>query len=107
MKYFFCQEIFTLHTQRRIGIKSIDNPADVKLLEVAAYFGVNETMEMEKPKCNFCNRCESFQADKDKAKGKMKKEIDAKSNALNYLVFICVSVLIFISNMALWLSMSQ
>jgi hypothetical protein len=104
---FFCQEIFALHTQRRVGVESIDNPADVKPLEVAAYFGVNETMETEKPKCNFCNRCESCQADKDKAKGKTKKEIDSKCNALNYLVFICVSVFMFISNMALWLSMSQ
>ncbi|CAF0788447.1 unnamed protein product [Adineta steineri] len=62
-----------------------------------------------KRKCNFCNRCESCQADidKDKTKSKEKKDIEARCNALNYLVFICVFLLMLIVNITIWLLMSK
>ncbi|CAF4259207.1 unnamed protein product [Rotaria sp. Silwood2] len=62
-----------------------------------------------KPKCNFCSRCESCQVDfdKDKVKGKNKKEIETRCNALNYLVFLCLLLCMFVSNLAVWLSMSK
>lgn len=64
--------------------------------------------EKEKSKCNFCNRCETCQAtfDKDKAKAKDKKDIEAKCKILNYFVLCCILVLIFTSNMVLWLMMA-
>ncbi|CAF3139563.1 unnamed protein product [Rotaria sp. Silwood2] len=68
--------------------------------------GENQNM---KSKCDFCNRCDSCQSDfdKEKAKGKNKKEIEARCNALNYLVFLFLLLCMFISNLAVWISMSQ
>ena len=77
------------------------NPVDVK--------PSSTSVEKEKSKCNFCNRCETCQAniDKDKAKGKDKKEIEAKCQILNYFVLCCIFLLIFTSNMVLWLIMAS
>ena len=59
-------------------------------------------------KCNFCNRCEPCQTnvDKEKAKSKEKKEVEGKCKALNYFILLCISILMFVSNMALWLTMA-
>ena len=75
---------------------------------VAAKTKSNETNDPAKPKCDFCDRCETCQADfdKDKTKGKNKKEIESKCGALNYLVFIIVCILMVISNIALWAVMA-
>jgi hypothetical protein len=109
MKHVACQQIVALHTQRHTGFENIDNPVDVRPIEVAVDSSVNRTIETGKPKCDFCNRCESCQADfdKNKAKNKSKKDIEAKCNALNNLAFSCVLLLMFSSNMVLWLSISQ
>ncbi len=66
-------------------------------------------MAKEKTKCNFCTRCDTCQTDvdKDKAKGKSKKEVEAKCNTLNLFVFGFVLMCIFISNLAIWVSMSM
>jgi hypothetical protein len=105
VKCVCCQKLFTSCLQKRVKVETIniiDTRSDLPIEGI-------EPIEKEKPKCNFCNRCKSCQADfdKDKAKGKVKKDIEARCNALNYLVFICVLLLMFISNMALWLSMSH
>ena len=67
------------------------------------------TDDSSKPKCQFCDRCQSCQADfdKDRAKGKNKKDIEAKCNALNYFVFIFIFLFMFISNMVIWLLMAE
>ncbi|CAF4058260.1 unnamed protein product [Rotaria sp. Silwood2] len=91
-------------------MKSIKtNATNVKSIETAAVVIINETNQKEKPKCDFCNRCESCQAefDKDKAKNKNKKEIEARCNVLNYFVLLCLFVCMFVSNMVLWFTMSQ
>ncbi len=101
--FFSSGNICFAYTQRRIGVESIDNLADIKPIELAAYFSVNKTIEKKKLKCN------PYQADLDKEKaiGQSNKDIEAKCNALNYLISIYVLLLMFISNMALWLSVSQ
>ena len=65
--------------------------------------------DMTTSKCKFCKRCKSCQADfdKDKVKDKKKKDIEVKCGALNYLIVLCVSILMFISNMVVWLLMSR
>ncbi len=85
------------------------NPTDIQLMETTAYASMNTTNENEKLQCNFCNRCNSCQADfdKDKAKVKNKKDIETRCNVLNYFVFLWVLLLMFISNMAVWLTMSN
>ena len=67
-----------------------------------------EPSESIKAKCHLCNRCETCQCDfdKDKAKGKGKKDVESKCGALNYLVLLIVFILMLVSNLALWLSMS-
>ncbi|CAF4393219.1 unnamed protein product [Rotaria sp. Silwood2] len=139
MKCVSCQKLFSSCLQRRNRVENIDkkqdisseeiesnkinttgvNPTDVNPTDVSstdvnptettACINTNEPNETAKPKCDFCNRCESCQADfdKDKAKGKNKKDMEARCSALNYFVFLCVLLFMFISNMAIWLSMSQ
>ncbi len=67
------------------------------------------TNEKAKPKCHLCDRCDPCQADfaKDKAKGKKKKDIEVRCSALNYLVFLCILLCLFVSDMAVWLLMSN
>ncbi len=124
MKCVLCQNLFNSCLRRSIRVENIDKKEDTSVddmksiktsptgttpLETAACVCVNETNEKDKPRCDFCNRCESCQADfdKDKAKGKTKKDIEARCNALNYFVFIFVLLFMFISNMALWIIMSK
>jgi hypothetical protein len=68
-----------------------------------------KTNEKITSKCDFCNRCKSCQADfdKDKAKDKKKKDIEAKCSALNYLVLFWVSLLMLVSNIVVWVLMSR
>ena len=69
---------------------------------------VNKMKEKRNPKCNFCDRCETCQVnfDRDKTKNKIKKDVEAKCNILNYLVFSFVSLCVFVSNVVVWLLMS-
>lgn len=84
------------------------NPVDIKPIKTSAQPSIDKTSEKEKSKCNFCNRCETCQAsfDKDKTKGKDKKEIEGKCKVLNYFILFCIFILMFVSNMALWLTMA-
>jgi hypothetical protein len=114
IKYVPDQNLYPSRFQRAIALQNINerqnyfiegmkstkiNPTDVGPIE----------NEMATPKCNFCNRCKSCQADfdKDKAKDKNKKDIEAKCNTLNYLVLLCVSLFMFVSNLTVWLLMSR
>lgn len=85
------------------------NPRNAEPIDTIADVSNNETNQKGEPKCDFCNRCESCQADKDKdkAKEKNKKDVEGRCNALNYLVFICVLLLMLVSNMVVWLLMSK
>ena len=77
--------------------------------EASVSITMEKPAEEPKPKCNFCDRCESCHADftKDKTKGKGKKDVESKCSALNYFVFICVLLFMFIANMAVWFSMAN
>lgn len=86
------------------------NPAAPKPIETTTSSSTDQiSNEKVKGKCNFCNKCESCQAavDKEKTKGKNKKNVEDCCNALNHLVFLCVVLLMFASNLAIWLIMSQ
>ena len=102
LKCVFCQKLFDSCFQKRVRIETIPVVGTVPI-ETPSNSDITE------PKCNFCNRCKSCQADfdKDKTNSKAKKDIESRCNALNYLIFICILTVMFISNMALWLSMSQ
>ncbi|CAF3370562.1 unnamed protein product [Rotaria socialis] len=86
-----------------------NQPIEVTAIETTTDAKVDETNETTKPKCNFCNRCETYQADFDfdKAKGNTKKDIEARCSALNYFFFSCMLLFMFLSNMNLWLYMSS
>jgi len=75
--------------------KSVDQESTT-----AACVSINKTIKKEKPKCNFRNRCKSCQADfdKNKAKVKNKKDIEARWIALNYFVFLWILLFMFVSN---------
>ncbi|CAF1362402.1 unnamed protein product [Adineta steineri] len=68
-----------------------------------------ETNNKAKSECNFCNRCETCQADfnKDKVKGNNKKDIEAKCSALNCFVFFCLLLVMTISELSIWITMSE
>ena len=85
------------------------NTTDVRPNETIVSVNMNETNEKTKPNCNFCHRCTSCQTDfdKDKTKSKNKKDIEGRCNALNNFVFLCVFILMFISNLAIWLVMAN
>jgi hypothetical protein len=87
------------------GIESIKS----NRIDPTACVSVIKTNEEAKPKCNFCNRCEPCQADfdKDKVKGRSKKDVEGRCNALNYLVLFCVFLCMFVSDMAVWISMAK
>ncbi|CAF4090954.1 unnamed protein product [Rotaria magnacalcarata] len=124
MKCVSCQKLFSSCLHRQTRVENLDEKADIKVdkvesdtirpvevtpIETTTDAKVDETNETTKPKCNFCNRCETCQADfdKDKAKGKTKKDIEARCSALNYFVFSCMLLFMFVSNMTLWLYMSS
>jgi hypothetical protein len=95
---------------------TVEETQPVTATSIEANTGDNSvSINMEKPaeeptpKCNFCDRCEPCHADftKDKAKGKSKKDVESKCSALNYFVFICVLLFMFIANMAVWFSMAN
>ncbi|CAF4761293.1 unnamed protein product, partial [Rotaria socialis] len=124
MKCVSCQKLFSSCLHRQTRLENLDEKADIKVdkvesstiqpiditpIETTTDANVDETNETTKAKCNFCNRCETCQADfdKDKAKGKTKKDIEARCSALNYFVFSCILLFMLASNMALWLHMSS
>ncbi|CAF2011275.1 unnamed protein product [Rotaria magnacalcarata] len=104
----------TFISKRRVAARNDNvettksNSTDVTSTEIKSSIPMTETMKIATPKCDFCNRCESCQTEfnKDKAKGKFKKDIEARCSALNYFVFLCGFLFIFVSNMAVWISMS-
>ena len=85
------------------------NPTTPKQIEITAYVTTNQTNEKVISKCNFCSKCEVCQAavDKERVKGKNKKDIEDCCNVLNRLVFFIVLSLMIASNLAIWLLMSQ
>ncbi|CAM2710685.1 unnamed protein product [Rotaria socialis] len=119
-----CQKLFSSCLHRQTRVENLDEKADIKVdkvesntnqpievtaIETTTDAKVDETNETTKPKCNFCNRCETYQADFDfdKAKGNTKKDIEARCSALNYFFFSCMLLFMFLSNMNLWLYMSS
>ena len=60
-------------------------------------------------KCNFCGRCFECEQKKDKEdkKKKEKEEKDSNVLALNYFAFIVMFLIIFICNMAIWISIGS
>ncbi|CAF1259712.1 unnamed protein product [Adineta steineri] len=70
---------------------------------------MDKTNEKPKPTCDFCDRCETCQADfdKDKAKGKNKKDIEGRCSALNYFIFLIVLLFITVAELSLWISMAN
>ena len=87
-----------------VNIKS-DDDANDSVVRIR----VNTATEEAKLKCNFCDRCKPCldDYDKDKAKGKKKKNIESRCSALNYFVFLCILLFMFIANMILWFSMAS
>jgi hypothetical protein len=102
-----------VHIQEHTVLESMQNnrknPDEDDANKTALCILTNGSTEEAKLKCNFCDRCKPCCAeyDKDKAKEKKKKEIESKCSALNYFVFICILLFMFISNMVLWLSMAN
>jgi hypothetical protein len=92
-------------TQRPIALESIYRRQDYPINGIQSI----ETNEKTTSKCDFCNRCKLCQADfdKDKDKDKKKKDIEAKCSALNYLILLCVSLLMLVSNIVVWILMSR
>ena len=60
-------------------------------------------------KCGFCDRCSDCQTDfkEDKDKGKTKKEIESSFEALNWLAFLCMFILLIITNVAVWVKLNN
>ena len=63
----------------------------------------------EELKCNHCNRCEKCEEEfkKDKDKSKKKKDIESKLEAINYLMLIAMIVLMFTTQIGIWISINQ
>jgi hypothetical protein len=110
------QRLFSACFRRRAKVEIVHMREHTNLEDMegnnskpAVAISINETTEEVKAKCNFCDRCQPCLADyeKDKAKGKNKKEIESKCSALNYFVFLCVLLFMFIANMVLWFSMAN
>jgi hypothetical protein len=85
---------------------SVQRPISLENIYQRQNYSINEKTTS---KCNFCNRCKSCQEDfdKDKTKDKNKKDIQAKCNALNYLVLLCISLFMLISNIVVWVLMAR
>lgn len=62
-----------------------------------------------KKKCNQCDRCEECDTEykKEKDKNKKKKEIEENLEAMNYFFLILMIIAMFISQMAIWLTLTQ
>ncbi|CAF1194699.1 unnamed protein product [Adineta steineri] len=85
------------------------NNSYFSLLDKPEVIATDKTDEKPKPKCDFCDRCETCQADfdKDKAKGKNKKDIEARCSALNYFVFVILVLFMVISELSVWVLMAN
>ena len=83
-----------------------EKPQDVPVLPVAVAI---ETKTEVKQKCNFCNRCETCEADlkKEKDKGKNKKEVESKCDALNWFLLVVVFVTITCVELGIWTSINN
>lgn len=95
--------------RRRVQVETIANGNAIFVAEAGGIKSKSGgTTDGDKSKCDFCDRCEKCQEDfdKDKTKGKNKKEVESKCSALNYLAFLIVFILMIASNIGLWLVMS-
>lgn len=103
--YIADRKMYPLRLQRPVGLENIYRIQDYPIHDIE----FTRTNDMTTSKCKFCKRCGSCQADfdKDKAKDKKKKDIELKCGALNYLIVLCISTLMFVSNMVVWLLMSR
>lgn len=65
--------------------------------------------EIISKKCHFCDRCQLCQTtfEQNQIKDKRKKTIEAKWNTLHSLIFFCIFLLIFISDLIVWIVMSK
>ncbi|CAF1367815.1 unnamed protein product [Adineta steineri] len=119
-----CQKLFPSCFRRHIKVESIDkgqhtsvenetsmnkSATDDARIETPTSVVIDETNKKATPKCDFCNRCETCQADfdKDKGKGKNKKDIEGRCAALNYLVFFCILLFMVISELSVWVLMAN
>ena len=106
-------KIEIVHMRERTILEDMEanknKPVEANPDETAVCISINGSTEEAKLKCNFCDRCQPCLADydKDKAKGKKKKEVESKCSALNYFVFLCVLLFMFVANMVLWFSMAN
>ena len=110
-----CRKLFPSCFQRQTKVESIENSQKetsvepMGLVRRTAHISVGEAEEPAKLHCKFCNRCDSCEADRGKetAKDRNRKDIAARCNALNFLIFLFVFIFMLVSNMVLWISMSQ
>lgn len=60
-------------------------------------------------KCNYCQRCESCNSEKekDKSKAKLKREIESRCNTLNNFFLGIGFIIMVASNTIIWMMMSQ
>jgi hypothetical protein len=110
-KIFCCssskdKKIDTDEFNKSMNDVSVQRPISLENIYQRQNYSINEKTTS---KCNFCNRCKSCQEDfdKDKTKDKNKKDIQAKCNALNYLVLLCISLFMLISNIVVWVLMAR
>ncbi|UJR07060.1 hypothetical protein I4U23_011348 [Adineta vaga] len=114
-KCISCQKLFPSCFRRQTKVESTDKELHTSVEKETSMkkdatdnTRIDETNQETTPKCDFCNRCETCQADfnKDKTKSKNKKDIEAKCSALNYFVFFCLLLFMVVSELSVWLLMS-
>ena len=69
----------------------------------------NSTKEETKKKCKFCDRCKDCEKDfkKNEDKKKDRKDFDGKLEALNYFFSLLTLLTMFITQMAIWVSVTN
>ncbi|CAF1376450.1 unnamed protein product [Adineta ricciae] len=116
-----CRKLFSVCLRKRVKVENIDKAQeksgndgkstknDITPDEIGKSDDVKVNKEKADPKCNFCDRCEPCQEDfdKDKGKGKNKKDIEGKCSILNYLAFAFVLLCVFVSNVVVWVTMAS
>ena len=82
-------------------------PPEKEKNKKVAPLGSKNVQEDEK-KCKFCDRCNDCEKifKKDDDKKKLKKDVDAKLDAVNHFIFLSILFSIFITQMAIWVSIN-